>query len=108
MIIRLVILVALLYGVIQVVRRVTETLNIVVEPTSFGIGLIVAAIVGSVYFWLTNWWSTVTRPARAQSVKHSTDETPSQITWASFWAIVRGAFVFTIVGIIIYLFMVSR
>ena len=108
MIMRLVILVLLLYGVIQVARRVTDTLNVVVEPTSFGIGLMVAAIVAAIYFGLTNWWSTVTRPTRTQSVTHNTNETPSQITWASFWAIVRGTMIFAIAGIIIYLFMSSQ
>ncbi len=103
--IRLVIVGVLLYIVIQVTTHVTEALRVEIDRASFGIGIGVAAIVGFLYFLITDWWSTVTRPARPQTVKHSTDETPSQITWASFWAIVRGAIFFTVVGLIIYLFL---
>ncbi len=106
--IRLIVLVALFAGAIELTRRAAEALNIVIEPTSFWIGLGVAVVAGAVDFWITNWWSTVTAPSRPQSVNHNTAQTPSQITWASFWAIIRGVMVFAIVGVIIYLSLFAR
>ncbi|CAG0935557.1 hypothetical protein TFLX_04399 [Thermoflexales bacterium] len=106
--IRLIILVGLLFICHRLVSRLADILKFQIEWTSFWAGLGVAMVVGFVYFLITDWWSTVTRPTRPQSVTQTTTETPRQITMASFWAIIRGIVIFIVVAIIVFRVLVSQ
>jgi hypothetical protein len=94
-------LLLLLFVAVKVVERFAGWFHTEIDYTWFWIGIAAAAVVAFADFMINNWWSTVTRPTHPQTVSHSTNETPSQITRASFWAIIQGILVIVLVGFII-------
>lgn len=66
--------------------QISELLGFILDVTSFTIGIVVAAFTGFIWFLLSDWWSTATRPYRPQTVTLPTAETPNQIGCAALWA----------------------
>ncbi len=102
---RFIILALLIAGVVKLTERVAEVLKLQVDWFWFVTGLIAAAIVGGVYFWLTNWWGDVRRPTRFQSVTHTTTQTPNQIGCESLVALIGGILIIAVVGFLLYNFL---
>jgi len=73
--------------------RASESLGIPLDPASFAVGIAAAALTGGTLFLINNWWDTITRPYRPQTVRLETRETPSQITWVAFRALLLGIIV---------------
>ena len=82
--------------------QVSESSGIVLDPLSFIIGVVVAGLAGATLFLVGDWWSSVTRPYQPQTVKLETKQTPSQVTFAAFRALLKGIIVIILVIIAIY------
>jgi hypothetical protein len=77
---------------------ISEQLGYALDGTSFTVGIAVAAVTGFLWFLVSDWWSTATRPWRPQAVTLPTRETPSQIGCAALCAMMW--LVFFAVGVI--------
>ena len=72
--------------------RISTWLGYAFDEVSFGAAIAVAALTGITWFWVSDWWSTMTKPFRPQTVKLDTKETPSQIGCNALSAIVQLSF----------------
>jgi hypothetical protein len=82
--------------------QASESLGIVLDPVSFGVGIVAATLTGATLFLVGDWWSSVTRPYHRQSIRLETNQTPSQITFAAFKALVTGIIVIVVVLAVIF------
>ena len=98
---RLVVPLFLLFLAVKAVEFVAGRLQVQIDYTWFWVGLGVAVVVAFSYFWLVDWWGTVTRPSRPQTITLKTTETPSQITSASLLAIIELVVIIFVIGFII-------
>ncbi|MBM3127589.1 MAG: hypothetical protein FJ009_03030 [Chloroflexi bacterium] len=78
-----------------------------VDVGSLGFGLAIAALSGAAWAMLNGWWSTVTKPYRPMTITLETKQTPSQISFASIWAIAKGIIFIAIVIAVIVLMLSS-
>ncbi|MBI5302467.1 MAG: hypothetical protein HY868_10040 [Chloroflexi bacterium] len=74
-----------------------------VEMLSFIGGLVAAAIMGLLSFRVNEWWGTVTRPYKPQTVRLETRETPAQITGAATRARLLSGIIFAVLGLTVLL-----
>jgi hypothetical protein len=85
--------------------RIFERVGYALDVTSFMVGITLAAVIGFAWFQVGEWWSTMTRPYRPQTVKTDTKETPIQIIIGALLATVK-LFLFIVLAIVLIILIV--
>jgi hypothetical protein len=85
---------ALLFlGSIALASWVTSRIRYTVDSVSFFVGLSVAMLTGLAWFMINGWWTAVRRPFQPMVIRLETEQTPAQVNFRMFVAIVQGILV---------------